>query len=184
MYSFVKSQLQPVMDSSPKGKETGEFTYYSDWNGFNIPSNVLDLFYKGEFDPLSEKEQSILDLLQGEEYLRDIIGVSKESKDILNTLKHEIAHGLFHTDNEYNKRVLKIISNYDTSLINKQLASKAGYHEEVFNDEINSHSLDGKEELISLFPERLVKELNNLYDEFLEKNGIEILNLKDKLLIS
>lgn len=31
--------------NSEKGRETGEFTYYEDWSGFNIPSYVMRPFY-------------------------------------------------------------------------------------------------------------------------------------------
>ena len=42
--------------NSEKGKAKGKFTYYDDWGGFNIPSYILEPFYKGLFNPLSEKE--------------------------------------------------------------------------------------------------------------------------------
>src|ERR1700730_3525707 len=38
----------------------GNFTYYQDWAGFNVPSTALQPFYEGKFDPLSEKEMQLL----------------------------------------------------------------------------------------------------------------------------
>lgn len=33
---------------SPRGQTTGAFTYEEDWTGFNIPSEILDPFYRRE----------------------------------------------------------------------------------------------------------------------------------------
>lgn len=41
-------------------KRYGNFTYYEDWAGFNVPSTALQPFYEGKFDPLSEKEKEFL----------------------------------------------------------------------------------------------------------------------------
>src|SRR5580704_15894322 len=43
----------------------GNFTYYQDWTGFNVPSTALRPFYDGRFDPLSEKEKRLLRLFKG-----------------------------------------------------------------------------------------------------------------------
>src|SRR3990167_8171616 len=50
--------------NSPNGKKTGRFTYYEDWAGFNIPSEVLEPFYEGKFNPLADYEQKFLDLFK------------------------------------------------------------------------------------------------------------------------
>ena len=42
--------------------EYGGFTYFDDWEGFNIPSWVLSPFRNGEFDPLLRKEKKLLDV--------------------------------------------------------------------------------------------------------------------------
>jgi len=52
--------------NSPNGIKTGEFTYYTDWNGFNIPSYVLQPFRDGKFNPLSEQERKFLDIFKDE----------------------------------------------------------------------------------------------------------------------
>src|SRR3989344_6355802 len=48
-------------------KFKGKFTYYKEWDGFNIPKTVLRKFYAGEFDPLSKKEKTLLKILKNEE---------------------------------------------------------------------------------------------------------------------
>jgi len=45
-------------------KLKGKFSYYTDWGGFNIPSRILESFYKGKFDPLSEAEKQFLDMFK------------------------------------------------------------------------------------------------------------------------
>jgi hypothetical protein len=41
------------INHSPRASKDGVFTYYEDWNGFNIPSKILKPFYGGKFSPLS-----------------------------------------------------------------------------------------------------------------------------------
>jgi hypothetical protein len=45
-------------------KRYGNFTYYEDWSGFNVPSTALQPFYEGKFDPLAEKEKQFLRLFK------------------------------------------------------------------------------------------------------------------------
>ena len=86
------------------------FTYPEDWSGYNIPSNVLekanDTFYKEtEYDEIMNNIyfHCALDSQQKNDGTLTpwyLIGAS--SKD-LKTMDHEIAHGLYYTNKEYNK---------------------------------------------------------------------------------
>ncbi len=137
------------VDNSPEGKRTGEFTYYTDWNGFNIPSTVLEPFYNGDFDPLSEREKEFLALFRerkGERFY--IIGTHGKNEKQL--LKHEIAHGLFYTNPEYKKEVLEIlkkISSEKREEINMFFQKSGGYHSEVWDDETHAYGLCSLEKL-------------------------------------
>ena len=129
--------------NSSKGKETGEFTYYIDWSGFNIPSEVLNPFYESRFNPLSEREQVFLDLFVSKEHPFYIIGTYGD--DNVSTLKHEIAHGLFYTNPKYKAEVLKVLEEIDTQKrteINRFL-EKMGYHPQVWQDETHAFILTG-----------------------------------------
>lgn len=134
--------------NSPKGKETGKFTYYSDWLGFNIPSHILEPFYQGKFDPLSIKEKALLDLFEdrrGSKFY--IIGTFGPSNYVL---KHEIAHGLFYTNPDYKKEVLNVledISQRDRKSLEEYLAARGGYHPSVFVDEIHANVLSNIQRL-------------------------------------
>ena len=88
-------------------KMKGDFTYYTDWGGFNIPSYVLVPFYEGKFNPLTVSENQILELFKENEGSFYIIGLYSKNENLKLSLDHEIAHGLFYTEPEYKEKVLK-----------------------------------------------------------------------------
>ncbi len=159
------------IQNSPNGKQTGKFTYYFDWNGFNIPSSVLKPFYQGRFDPLSEQERKFLERFKDELEPFYVIGVHKETKNLNSYLRHEIAHGLFFTDEDYRNEVLKLLSQFDTEHIKEELSSKAGYHEQVLDDEVHAHSIATGRKLKIPIPQELVTRLRRLNDKYLEINN-------------
>ena len=111
----------------------GAFTYYDDWSGFNVPSSAFAPFYAGQFDPLLRKEQRLLRLFRNEREPFYVIGIASEAD-----LKHEIAHALFHTRPDYRKAVLAAMRPYDTSALERRLASM-GYHRQVLTDEVHAY---------------------------------------------
>jgi hypothetical protein len=166
------------VQNSPKGKETGEFTYYSDWNGFNIPSSVLRLFYQGKFDPLSEQERKFLERFKDEPEPFYVIGVHKSTKKLKASLQHEVAHGLFFTDEHYRNEVLRLLTQFDTEPIREELRSKAGYHEQVLDDEVHAYSINTGRKLKTPIPQELVTKLRTLYEEHLRLNDARFPPLK------
>jgi len=159
---------QWYIKTSPNGVMSGKFTYYSDWNGFNIPSYVLKPFYDGKFDPLSEQENELLDIFKNEISPFYIIGVHEGMKKMDQLLNHEIAHGLFYTNDNYRIEVLQTLSQFDIEAIKDELRSKAGYHEEVMNDEVHAYSIDSVSNLKTPIPEKLSMELKKLYEKYLK----------------
>lgn len=155
--------------NSPNGIKTGEFTYYTDWSGFNIPGEILKPFYEGKFHPLSEAEQIILDMFKDEENPFYIIGVHKESKSFEKLLRHETAHGLYFTNPEYRKEALGIIAKYDTSEVRKDLLASGGYGENVIDDEVHAYSISGGKSLGANIPENLCLEMNELFEKYTRK---------------
>jgi len=154
--------------TSPKGIKTGKFTYYSDWAGFNIPSNTLQPFYEGRFDPLSDQEQQLLDLFSAERGAFYIIGIHSETKYTEQLLQHEIAHALFYTNDDYRAEVLQIISKYDTEDIREEL--RIGYHEESLTDEVHAYSIDSERNLESHIPAKMSTELRKVFRKYLESS--------------
>jgi hypothetical protein len=132
--------------NSPKGIKTGKFTYYKDWSGFNIPSHILQPFYRGLFNPLTEAEKSILHVfnkIRNKKFY--IIGVYGDvDKSIL---KHEIAHGMYYSNNNYHKEVNAVLKKMDSIAVKqiiKYFKKNAGYHKDVYLDEIHAYTLTEK----------------------------------------
>lgn len=164
------------IENSSEGKKTGKFTYYRDWNGFNIPSKILLPFYRGKFNPLSVEEQSLLRLFRNQKRKKFyIIATFKNSGIPL--LKHEAAHGLFYTNSKYKKEVTKILNRIDKK-VKKQITNYlsrygGGYHPKVWADEIHAHIIENlnylKKQRIDI--NKLLeinKELNKILDGHLK----------------
>jgi hypothetical protein len=130
------------------------FTYPEDWSGYNIPSNVLekgvDAFYKEtQYDEImnniyfycANDTQQKNDGTHKPWYL---IGAS--SKD-LKTMDHEIAHGLYYTNKEYNAEVKKLIAEIKPTHYNKlkKKLIKMGYVDDkkIIDDEIQAFMSTG-----------------------------------------
>ena len=141
-------------------KWKGKFSYYSDWSGFNIPSYVLKPFYDGKFNPLSEKEKKLLKLFEkkkGDFYIIGVFGNLRTS-----ALKHEVAHGLFYTNKEYRKKVLRVLRKCDLKKMKKRLKVK-GYDDSVLEDEINAYAVYSFGIFQLNFPSGLEEELRSLF---------------------
>ena len=113
----------------------GNFTYYQDWSGFNVPSTAFRAFLDGKFDPLSDKEKQLLRLFKDLRERFYVIGVYDGGTK--HSLTHELAHALYFIDDDYRHAVRKAMRGYDTSALAKQLA-KTGYAQHVIRDEIQA----------------------------------------------
>ena len=104
-----------------------------------MPSYMLEKFYNGEFDPLSDEERRLLSVFEDKRSKRFyIIGTSEETTD---DLKHEIAHGLFYTNCEYNRQVINVLADMGEAARQRftEFLVKEGYHESVLKDEIHAY---------------------------------------------
>jgi hypothetical protein len=150
--------------NSPNGLITGDFTYYTDWAGFNLPSYILQPFYNGEFAPLSDKETMLLNLFEkinqdNEHYY--IIGTFHDLKEDNATFRHEVAHGLFYTNPDYKNEVLKILDDMDSQTYNdiRDILLFTGYDDSVMIDEVHAFTFTAQ--------------------KFLLKKGVDINRVKD-----
>jgi hypothetical protein len=121
--------------------EYGAFTYFEDWEGFNVPSTAFTAFREGRFDPLLEKEERLLRMFATVREPFYVIGLYTDT-----TLKHEIAHALFFTEPEYRAQVRDALSAHDTSALSRRLASM-GYHRAVLDDEVHAYLVSGDDTL-------------------------------------
>lgn len=149
-------------------KQYGNFTYFQDWSGFNIPSYALMPFYDGTFDPLTRKEKKLLNLLEDISGNFYVIGTMKVDAD---TLGHEIVHGLFCLHSSYRREVIRCIRKYNPKRIKKAIAKK-GYHRSTILDEINSFLVTG---LAGIIDPRSVKRLQQALKQiFIKRFGFAI----------
>lgn len=119
-------------------KKHGNFTYYKDWEGFNVPSCAFKPFYDGKFDPLSKKEQKLLETLKEIKEEFYIIGTYGNDKQ---TLKHEIAHGLFAINPDYRNEVMEQLNQVPKTQIYSVMKKIGDYHPAVYYDEFHAYVL-------------------------------------------
>ena len=147
--------LEEYIDWYCSQSENGAFTYMTDWEGFNVPSNVLHRAFRefqwthGELRPREEKLKEALyrkakiDVDSEDEEPYYIIGTTEDSD--LETVRHEIAHGFFYLDQGYRRDVTEAIKKCKLTGLKKKLL-KMGYHKAVVTDECHAYTLTGLEE--------------------------------------
>lgn len=149
----------------------GNFTYYQDWSGFNVPSTALQPFYDGKFDPLSRKEQRLLGLFRNLRERFYVIAIHDGGKR--GTLTHELAHALFFTDAAYRRAVRKAMGEYDISGLERQIAD-AGYARHVIADEVQAYLVapSGSLGAASRALQPLRRKLRALFRQHSEQNSL------------
>lgn len=142
-YKGIRGQfftLEQYMDRY--AKETGDFTYTDDWNGFNVPGNVvLDFFDRFDFD-LLEKEKELYRVIEpalkrGDKFY--LLGIWEDAD-----LTHEIAHGYYYLDDNYRRAMNNITIELKYRNRIEKWLKNIGYTKEVFLDEIQAYLGTGK----------------------------------------
>jgi hypothetical protein len=116
------------------------FSYYQDWNGFNIPGNSVLAFYDAFKFDLRPKEVKILG------HLSEMISSNNPNFYIIATHKdddvdHEIAHAMYYLNPEYKKecdKIYKTVPKQFKDKINKKL-KEYGYSNKVYKDETQAY---------------------------------------------
>lgn len=121
---------------------TGNFTYHTDWSGFNIPGDVFD-DWLDTFRTIRINEKMLLDALNkaglpaAEKYY--IIGCQKDRADVM---EHEIAHALYYLNPAYKEEMIslthQIISPRLYGQIHDFLVGQS-YNKDVVPDEIQAY---------------------------------------------
>ncbi len=127
--------------------KTGQWSYYKDWQGFNVPCEKFAAFLNGSFDPLMQEEAELIELVRYLDPAFYIIGLGKDAD--ADVLGHEVAHALYATDLKYRENVHRICAEYDAdrqgiedwkgteALLAKLTAM--GYGENVLFDECHAY---------------------------------------------
>lgn len=143
--------------------EYGADLYSNLWVGFNFPSSVLIPFKDGLFDPLTDYEKSLLDLLKYRSDNYYIIGAQNKS-----TLRHELCHAMYDYIDSYKKEIDNFIyKNKSKFLKIKQYILDKGYHKDVINDEIQAYITDNDDYFIlnNLDPS-IISGINKIYNKY------------------
>jgi len=155
-------------------KENGAFTYYDDWDGFNIESNILKPFLNGLFDPLTKEEIEFLDLFKGATNEFYIIAVCEGSEQSIFT--HELCHAIYGSYHDYKYMVNEIIKKDGNDGMHIYI-EKMGYHARAFYDECNAYIVANVDDLRSdgiIIPTELEYKLKDLFQRQKKEIGITI----------
>lgn len=130
---------EAYIKSTNTGIDFGEFSYYDDWNGFNIPGSVVDEFIK-MFDPDLMEEyliQAIKQFRGTQPYY--VIGTHYQGD--VTTIEHELSHAFWHLDQDYRLGAFDIVCSLPTKFrtVGNKALSDMGYREGVFDDEITAY---------------------------------------------
>jgi hypothetical protein len=124
----------------------GSFTYPNDWNGFNIPGDVISKVWEAGISDRNIYDYEMkMAWQQCKEKAGDqpfyIIGVVRGNS----ALGHEIAHGMFYLHPGYKKESSKLVKKLDPHIrksLNKTL-KKLGYTPKVYVDETQAYMSTG-----------------------------------------
>ena len=129
-------------------EQTGAFTYYTDWTGFNFPSWVLAPFREGKFGELSYEEQLVVGATADISEPFYLISVANkrsnedgttEPYDVdTSALRHEIAHGLWSTNPEYRAEMLAEMEGCNLSPFYRWIRQNM-YHPATWLDEAHAY---------------------------------------------
>lgn len=141
----------------------GANNYHTTWIGFNFPSKVLKPFIDGLFDPLTDEEHKLLELLR---YRKDsfyIIGAQNNS-----TLRHELSHALYSSNDKYRNEINSFIQKNAKKVIKlNKILLKKGYSKEVINDEIQAYITDNDDaELMNNTCPTVISGINQIYNKY------------------
>ena len=138
------------------------FTYPVDWSGFNIPSYAFDDLYpidgNSPIPDWNEHDEFLNFILteirkqvKNEKYY--LIATSDDPGDAPEVLDHEVAHGLFYLDKEYQKKQLEALKKAPKEFIVKfkKILLTLIYAEHVHEDEMQAYLATGPcDEMVKL----------------------------------
>jgi len=144
----------------------GHLSYFAYWDGFNVPISIINLFKElYSFRERSNREIAVCDAVYD---LRDDGYVIAYVKGDTSTIKHELCHFFYATNQMYRSLVDRNVKNMSNSLrrrLYKGLKAHQ-YSSEVFDDEINAYLTAFDEtEFSSMFPDIRLMEVNQFIEE-------------------
>ncbi|CAL1163465.1 unnamed protein product [Cladocopium goreaui] len=125
-------------------KNRGGFDYYLQWPGFNIPSWVLDDARAGKLgSPLRPQEDAFLRAVPAD--AKYVIGSCEKD---LQTLQHELAHGLYGTNENYREAVAQSLAKLPPRRweASRRVLLDLGYVDDkvILEDEMQAYMIEGQ----------------------------------------
>lgn len=148
---------EEYMDWYAKTFGKGNFTYSSDWYGFNVPSHIVmdfahlfpakthreQMLVAGLFQALDKYDRSWAAKFHQRQFKFYVIGTYRKDPDKGgSTLAHEVHHGVLHCDAQYEQEVLAIVKKHRCPKMMKALKDM-GYGPNTMDDELHAYALTG-----------------------------------------
>jgi hypothetical protein len=164
-----------VKNGPRSNKYTTIFNYPEDWAGFNIPSEVIEkVLSKGIIDInyYDTEMMKISNKLYDQTGYDNFYLIGGTGFD-LQTISHEVAHGIFATNSAYKKEMKALVSALPTSHIKKinTWLSQIGYTKQVFVDETQAYLSTGYGENLHCMKKvstKTVEQFYNVYKEYIK----------------
>lgn len=147
--------IEEYMRWYSKAYGNGSFTYPIDWAGFNLTSSAIHATYKmnqrggkyifSDLERILFEELKRCEIYDPQTPIKASFSLICTSKyDTRTTFRHELAHGRWHTNEEYREEMQEGVHSF--SAHTKSLAEwlkREGYQESVIEDEIHAYALTG-----------------------------------------
>lgn len=150
---FVGSvlNLEDFREYYTKHGEEKNFTYTTDWAGFNLTEKVIEKVWKRGLPDLNKWDQVLSSIytMCKSKYPNEpfaVIGISREQSERDDSLlDHELAHALYYTNEEYAERVDKLFNELDPEIQDRtlQILASWDYSNNTFVDELNAYLATG-----------------------------------------
>jgi hypothetical protein len=143
-------------DDESSSEASHGFDYYLKWPGFNVPSRVLDGARAGVLGPLRPMEEALLAAVATaceearcndgrDERGHYVIGITPFDDE---TMRHEMAHGLWATNGAYRAKVSTIVATipYEAQEAMRTQLLRDGYADvaEIVEDEVQAYLSEGQ----------------------------------------
>jgi hypothetical protein len=170
--------LVDYMEHYAKNYGKGVFTFTNEWVGFNVPGDVMIEVSNADLPDLNKYDiqmRALTQVAQKEETNHKFYfigtyreGEGKKKESIEGSLDHELAHALYHVDDEYRELMDGLLDevprkNYKTAWSAMQ---KMRYHPAVCRDEVHAYCTTGPcDELVKVLPLSVRKPFIKAYKE-------------------
>lgn len=118
--------------------DSGKLTYYNDWSGYNIPGEKFLAFFA--LFELTKREENLYRLVSESVTQNPFYVIATYNGDV-QTLDHEVAHGLYYLNKDYKREADKLVKNMK-KVVKVTITEKLlewGYGKSVLTDELNAY---------------------------------------------